>query len=55
MRVIHAGLLDDGGGEEQEWRILVEGDAIFVRERRSSPGRLDVDLFSLAGQHGAHG
>ncbi len=55
MRLIHARLLGDGGGEEQERRILVEGDAIFVRERRLSRWRLGVDLFSLAGQHGAHG
>ena len=55
MRLIHAGLLDDGGGEEQERRILVEGEAAFVSERRLSLGRLGVDLFSLDGQHGAHG
>jgi hypothetical protein len=55
MRLIHAGLLDDGGGEEEKRRILVEGDAVFVSERRLSLGRLGVDLFSLASQHGAHG
>jgi hypothetical protein len=55
MRLIHAGLLDDGGGEEQERRILVEGDAVFMSERRLSLGRFGVDLFSLAGQYGAHG
>jgi hypothetical protein len=54
MRLIHAGLLDDGGGEEEERRILVESDAVFVRERRLSLGRLGVDLFALAGQHGGH-
>ncbi len=54
MRLIRAGLLDDGGGKEQEWRILVEGEAVVVRARRSSPERLDVELLSLASQHGAH-
>jgi hypothetical protein len=55
MRPVHTGLLDDGGGEEQERRILVEGGAVFVSDRRLSLGRLGVNLFSLAGQHGAHG
>jgi hypothetical protein len=55
MRLVDAGLLDDGGGEEQEGRILVEGDAVFVSECRLSLGRLSVNLFSPDRQHGAHG
>jgi hypothetical protein len=55
MRLIQAGLLHDGGGEEQERRIRVEGEAIFVSDRRLSLGRLGVDLLMLADQHGAHG
>jgi hypothetical protein len=54
MHLIHASLLDDGSGKEKEGRILVESDAVFVSERRLSLGRLGVDLFALAGQHGAH-
>ena len=34
MRLIHTGLPDDGGGEEQERRILVEGKAVVVHQRR---------------------
>jgi hypothetical protein len=55
MRLIHASLLDDGAGEEQERRILVEGGAVFESERRLSLGRLRFNLFSRDGQHGAHG
>ena len=55
MRLVDAGLLDDGGGEEEERQILVEGKAVVVRQRRVSFGRCGVEVFSLAGQHGAHG
>ena len=55
MRLIHAGLLDDGAGEEQEGRNLVEGEAVFEGDRRLSLGRLGFNLFSLDGQRCAHG
>jgi hypothetical protein len=55
MRLIHAGLLDDGGGAEQERRILVEGGAVFESERRLSLWRPGFDLWSLGKQRCAHG
>ncbi len=55
MRLIHAGLLDDGGGKEQERRNLVESEAVFESDRRLSLGRPGLNLFSLDGQRYAHG
>ncbi len=55
MRLIHASLLDDGGGKEQERRNLVESEAVFERERRLSLGRFGRNLFSFDDQRCAHG
>jgi len=55
MRPIRASLLDNGASEEQERRILVKGEVVFVSDCRLSFGRLGVNLFSLDGQHRAHG
>ncbi len=55
MRLVHAGLVDDGGGEEHERRNLVEGEAVFVSGRQLSIGRLGFNLFSIGGQRRAHG
>lgn len=33
MRLVHAGVLDDGGGQEQEGRNLVEGESVLVSGR----------------------
>jgi hypothetical protein len=55
MRLIHASLLDDGGGEEQERRNLVEGEAIFVSGRRLSLGWLGLNPHSRDDQRCTHG
>jgi hypothetical protein len=55
MRPIHASLLDNGASEKQEGRILVKGEAVFMSDCWLSFGQLGVNLFSLDGQHRAHG
>jgi hypothetical protein len=45
MRPIRASLLDNGASEEQERRILVKGEVVFVSDCRLSFGRLSVNLF----------
>ena len=56
MRLIHASLLDHGGGEEQERRHLVEGEPVFVSGRRLSLGWLGLNQLSPRdNQRCAHG
>ena len=55
MRLVHAGLVDGGGGEEHERRNLVDAGAVFVSGRQLSLGRLGFNLGSLDGQRRAHG
>jgi hypothetical protein len=52
--LVHAGVLDDGGGQEQEWRNLVEGESVLVSGRGLSLRRLGLDRFSLDGQCCVH-
>ncbi len=54
MGLIHAGLLDDGGREEQKRRHLAEGEAIFMSDRRLSLAHLGFNTVSLDKQSRAH-
>ncbi len=54
MGLVDAGLADDGGGQEQEGRILIERDAVLVSDRRLSVGRFGFNRLSHDGQR-AHG
>jgi len=54
VRLVHAGVLDDGGGQEQKGRNLVEGESVLVSGRGLSFRRFGLDLFSLDGHRCAH-